>query len=177
MNFVFFAITSPLKSEAFASNKPCDSLLKKLASLNTLILHKGRYFGYNTDRAGLQACLKKYKPSQPIKVWGAGSLHNLLKMEMPEACFYSARTGKLLHGSESKDVQTLIWLVGRHRMKSCLWPPKTLAPKEVIDLNYVDNSPGKEYAIKQGIKYTSGWFFFKEQAREQREIFKELESK
>ena len=71
--------------------------------------------------------------------------------------------------------KTLIWAVGRKRMQQgCLMPPKNWKPSKIIDANYTEDSPGLEYALQVHAQYISGMEFFKEQAKKQREIFKEL---
>lgn len=53
-------------------------------------------------------------------------------------------------------------------------PPKHWKPSRIIDINYTEDSPGLEYALKVQAQYTAGMGFFKEQAKKQREIFKQL---
>ena len=98
-----------------------------------------------------------------------------LKAIFPSAVFYSARTGEIVFGKKKRDIDILIWAVGRNRMENCLWPPKDWTVDEIIDLNYVEDSPGREYALRVKTKYQGGDLFFKEQAQKQREIFLELE--
>ncbi len=81
----------------------------------------------------------------------------------------SARAGSL---TLEPPPDTLIWAVGRKRMdEGCLWPPRHWAPRRIIDLNYSEDSPGREYALKAKGEYQSGWGFFKRQAAGQRELF------
>ena len=71
--------------------------------------------------------------------------------------------------------KTVIWAVGRKRMEeACQWPPRHWRISQVIDLNYTEDSPGREYALQTGAKYQSGREFFKAQAKKQRAIFKKL---
>ncbi len=87
--------------------------------------------------------------------------------------FYSARTGKLLKGSDqSPDI--VVWAVGRSRMSACLYPPQYWKPLYVFDLNYTDDSPGCGYALKVKSEYVSGWLWFKAQAQAQRILFEKL---
>jgi len=53
-------------------------------------------------------------------------------------------------------------------------PPKHWKPIRVIDINYTEASPGLEYALQVQAQYTNGMNLFKEQAKKQREIFKQL---
>ena len=89
--------------------------------------------------------------------------------------FHSARRDR---APRSEPVDVLVWAVGRKRMEQgCVFPPETWKPLKVIDLNYTDNSPGREYALKTGSIYESGWDIFKAQAKKQRKIFLKLKSR
>ncbi len=174
LGFVFLAVTSPLKREAFLNADYLEEKVKNLKQSNTLIFHNQKWKAYNTDIEGAKV-LKEQLKDLSIAVWGGGGVRSPLKSVFPLAVFYSARTGEVLFGKEKRPIDILIWAVGRKRMKNCLWPPKDWTVNEVIDLNYVENSPGREYALKIKAKYQGGDLFFKEQAKKQREIFLELE--
>ena len=177
MGFVFFAVTSPLKKRAFRCADVLDREARELKSVNLLIYHKGKWRGYNTDSEGLKF-LRKDK-TKNVVVWGGGGVRNAVKKQLPKARFYSARRGVPISPSRSvKKVDVLVWAVGRSRMdQGCFWPPKEWSPSLVRDLNYMEDSPGREYAVKTGAAYESGWSFFKAQAAKQQEIFRELEKK
>lgn len=175
MGFVFFAVTSPLKKRAFRCADILDKEARELKSANLLIYHQGKWRGYNTDEEGLKF-LRKDK-NKNVVVWGGGGVRNAIKKQLPRAYFYSARRGVPLSASKPvKGVDVLVWAVGRSRMEQgCRWPPASWRPSLVRDLNYMEDSPGREYAIKTGAVYESGWAFFKAQAAKQRKIFKKLE--
>ena len=174
--FIFFAVSSPLKKKAFAIADKKDNLSKKLKTSNTLIFHNKSWKAFNTDWIGLQK-LKKLSSPETI-VWGGGGIKSVLKKILPLAQFYSARASQALNKKESSKnflTKTLIWGVGRTRMKEgCKWPPKKFKPKKVIDINYTEDSPGLEYALKVKASYKNGFTYFKEQAKKQRELFKKL---
>ena len=177
LSFVFFAVTSPLKKKAFQILKNPSQKLKKLESLNTLILHKGEWRGYNTDIAGI-SILKKQTEGKKTVIWGGGGIRPPLKALLPKASFYSARKGKTVYGRHLDDVEVLIWAVGRASMeKGCRFPLKKWKPSLVLDINYSEDSPGLEYAIKIGALYKNGWDIFKKQAAKQRVLFARLENK
>ena len=187
LGFIFFAISSPLKSRAFLVADLHDKISKNFKTANTLIFDKPSWRAFNTDWNGLQE-LKKYSSPQTV-IWGGGGIRPILKKVLPLAGFYSARTGKLLKDKKQEDTQkkknkrstkhlnkiqpkTLIWAVGRDRMeKACLWPPRYWSPSQVIDINYTEDSPGLEYALLVKAKYKKGWRIFKTQAKKQRDIF------
>lgn len=189
--FVFFAVTSPLKQKAFdilfnnqESSKMSNSLkkkslhsrsfneLKKLESLNTLILHKGKWKSYNTDKEGFSVLKTQVAKNKKVAIWGGGGIRPPLIKLFPEASFYSARRGKPVYGKEMENPEILIWGVGRTSMKQgCRFPPKKWKPSIVLDINYTEDSPGLEYAMSKGTKYKSGWDIFKRQAAKQRRLF------
>ena len=177
LGFVFFAVTSPCKNRTLKSAHRADNKIQDLESGNTLIYHDKRWKAYNTDIEAFKFLEQKIKGKQ-VCVWGGGGVRSSLKKIFPQACFYSARTGKLLHGQENKKIDILIWAVGRNRMKTCLWPPKDWTPRKIIDLNYSEDSQGRcsgrEYALNTGIPYEDGYFIFQQQAQKQREIFLRL---
>ena len=167
----FAAVTSPLKKKAARLFKNAE----RDESINTLILSRKKWQSFNTDKEGLQSLLQSY----PIKnkktvVWGGGAMRDLLKKEIPWALFYSARTGQALTKKHFDKPEILIWAVGRGRMPPCLFPPKSFKPEIVLDLHYTECSPGREYALKTGARYISGWSFFKAQAASQRKLFQTL---
>jgi hypothetical protein len=94
---------------------------------------------------------------------------------LPEAIFYRARTGLTAQNvPENFMPDLLVWAVGGSRMESCQWPDENWKPKMILDLNYTENSPGREYALKVGARYISGAQFFKEQAKHQRAFWQKL---
>ena len=176
LGFIFFAVSSPLKHKALAIADKKDKLSKSFKTSNTLIFYNRAWRAFNTDWNGLQK-LKNFSSPQTI-VWGGGGIRPVLKKILPLARFYSARNSKLLNKNDSSKSfmpKTLIWAVGRKRMKEgCQWPPKSFKPKQVIDINYTEDSPGLEYALKVRAIYKNGFNCFKEQAKKQRELFKKL---
>lgn len=204
----YAAITSPLKEKTFVSLQGYASLLSGEAtqwhSVNTLKWSDKSQFwqGTNTDGQGLGALLKEVQKqftdlqadgaleaSLSWAVWGGGGTRKMIQAHLPQAIFYSARTGKeLIMKSELGDKspspynlsvsakqnsapEVLIWAVGRERMDQCQWPPESWQPKYVVDLNYAEDSPGREYALKAGSQYISGLSMFKAQAQGQREFW------
>ena len=178
LGFVFFAITSPLKEQSFLAADICDKTSQEFKTANTLIFHNKKWWTFNTDWKGLQK-VKKYSANDTV-VWGGGGTRPILKKLLPLAFFYSARTGNPLNfhkqSFKKSSPKTLVWAVGRKRMQQgALWPPKHWKPAQVIDINYTEDSPGREYALKTGAKYQDGMSFFKKQAEQQRETFSYLE--
>ena len=69
--------------------------------------------------------------------------------------------------------QIVVWALSRSRIdEGALMPPKEWRPRHVIDLDYTEDSPGREYALQTGAKYTGGQLFFEKQAQGQRRILR-----
>jgi shikimate 5-dehydrogenase len=142
----------------------------------------GRWHGTNTDgiglRAGWQALAAGSQPPDPARVvlWGGGGTLGLLRSAFPQAVAFSARTGtpraKEVLPAQSPDV--VVWAVGRSRQSQCAWPPPSWQPRWVYDLNYSEDSPGREYAARCGARYESGLRFFHAQAEAQRRFWDEV---
>ena len=203
MGLVCAAVTSPLKKKAFQICDEIDSAANSIQAVNTLIFKDKKWMGSSTDQYGLQALLNSVEERELFKdkfslkgnkrsvvVWGGGGLKNILEKELPFAHFYSARTGQKKEGipfdsekklqrkkQEDKSPYTIIWAVGRNRMPKYVFPPSSWKPKWVIDLNYTENSPGKEYALLVGAEYISGTTMFKYQAKKQQQIFSKIFNK
>lgn len=167
----FAAVTSPLKIKArdLLEKSPYDSI-------NTLywdaLNHK--WLGTNTDVDGLREQLA-VKPVNDAAIWGGGGVLSAIKEVIPKAEFFSATSGVARSSREEISApSTLIWAVGRSRMNECQWPPSEWSPQQVIDLNYSEDSPGREYALRTGAAYISGLTMFKGQARKQREFWSQF---
>ena len=163
------AVTSPLKQMAFSLCAETTQECQGFQSANTLAWDGERklWVGSNTDGKGFEALTAGIEKDRSIAVWGGGGTVEPIRDRLPSASFYSARTGELKHGELSLP-EILIWAVGRDRQSSCKWPPSQWSPHTVVDLNYSENSPGKEYAEKFGLKYISGEKMFRTQAAAQR---------
>ena len=174
----FLAVTSPLKKKAFSLCDTTDPVARSLGVINTLVWSHQKWKGFNTDLYGFKKLKEKTlhqlsNPFQDVAVWGGGGVLPLLKKELPCADFYSARSGHKKHKTyvNKRGPETVIWAVGRHRMPFCRFPPSFWQPKWVLDLNYTEDSPGREYALLSGAKYISGKKMFENQALKQHQLF------
>ncbi|MCM2323024.1 MAG: shikimate synthase [Oligoflexia bacterium] len=174
------AVTSPLKLHAGRSAKLKTPEAERYESVNTLQwkAKEQAWKGHNTDIFGLQALFESVRPTDKIAVWGGHGTLPLLEESLPQACFYSARSGKPREGSrvpEGFAPDTLVWSIGRSRQEEdrTPWPPSAWSPNVVIDLNYGEDSPGREYALQTGARYISGLAMFKAQAKRQRDFWGE----
>ncbi|MDZ4660979.1 MAG: shikimate kinase [Pseudomonadota bacterium] len=153
----YAAVTSPLKKIALRPD-----------TINT-IYYNGKWQGANTDLDGLKEFFEVIK-DESVAVWGGGGLLESINSFLPKAKYYSARTGKNRDGSTSEILpEVVVWAVGRGRLNK--YPPKEWRPRLILDLNYTDDSPGKEYALQTGADYQDGNKMFKAQARAQRKFW------
>jgi shikimate 5-dehydrogenase/shikimate kinase len=150
------AVTAPLKRLA--------GELTGAQVANTLWLEKDRWHGANTDETGLREL--DLPQAKDIWVWGQGAMLESIYKVWPHAQAFSARAGTTAAGQPD----ILIWATGRSRPFQ--WPPATCRPKLVLDLNYGDDSPGLEYAAREGLPYQSGLKLFKLQAAAQKRLWK-----
>lgn len=169
------AVTSPLKLKANQLARVKTTEAKKLESVNTLSYDASEgWQGANTDLAGVQALLHPFADEPNIAVWGGGGTLSILREVLPQAKFYSVRTGQDRgEGAKSPSFspRLLVWGVGRSRSGNEIWPDPSWKPATVVDLNYGEDSPGREYAIRVGATYVSGLLMFKKQAEGQRQFW------
>ena len=110
-----------------------------------------------------------------IAVWGGGGTLNMIKQVLPQAVYFSARTGRPREPGHEQitEFAALVWAAPRSA--DVIFPPESLNFKEVIDLNYQENSPGLEFAQRAQIRYTSGIKMFDAQAEAQQRYWQENE--
>jgi len=168
------AVTSPFKEAAAGL---CEGLLgpaKDLKSVNTIIWSSDQqgWLGSNTDILGLEKVLAQLELPKSVFVWGGGGVRSTLMRLLPKAHFFRARSGEEIFGAKVEGSPSLlVWCVGRSRQANCDWPPQHWKPLMVLDLNYAEDSPGREYALKTGAKYFSGLEMFRAQAEFQRQFW------
>lgn len=174
------AVTAPLKIKASHSSQQKSQNAQRFDSVNTLIWSEKdqQWIGENTDLMGLNALFHLQDRHKKIAVWGGGGTLPLLEEVLPSATFYSARTSKAREMvSPEFSPEIVVWGVGRSRYShenSAQWPDPSWKPNLIIDLNYSEDSPGREYALKTGAKYRSGIEMFRTQAQGQREFWEKL---
>lgn len=187
------AVTSPLKPLAYAwllktSTGPetVSPAVARLEALNTLLKHEGKWFGENTDLPGFKDWVHSIEgidSKAEVVLWGGGGTVGIVKDTFPQAITYSARTGEQRPENEpstgfpqsmaTEGPTILVWAVGRSQFNGQL-PPGSWQPRWILDLNYTEGSPGREYALKRGLlnNYVSGLDFFRKQAEFQKLFWK-----
>lgn len=163
------AVTSPLKE------KVSKLVPTTLSSVNTLYLGEEGAIAAMTDEAALELVLAKWQRNPRILVWGGGGLLASLRRVLPKATYASARSGK---NRDTGEVLTGSW-------DAVVWsapngdgldlPPAEWQVGEVVDLNYFENSRGRELALQWKCRYTSGEALFLRQALEQQRFWRNCE--
>lgn len=165
------AVTAPLKTLA-------QELCGVDHPINTLAWTDKGWIGINTDAAGFAQATRHIGPQTRVAVWGGGGTHYAIKQTRPEAQFYSSRSGEIKSGKADSVPEILIWAVGRDNFqKQGVFPPTHWPLKQVIDLNYSQDSPGRECALMFGCQYQSGLVMFAAQAEKQQEFWNECRFK
>ena len=163
------AVTSPLKQKA-------AELSESLNAVNTLFYDGAKWSFANTDEFGLAQLVGDKK--EGVAVWGGGGVHKSIENLIPQATFYSSRTGELKKGPKAAKPETLIWAVGNESFsKEGIFPPADWPLKSILDLNYTQDSPGIECVHKFSCQYQSGLGMFVAQAKKQQEFWNECELK
>ncbi|MGZ3768187.1 MAG: shikimate kinase [Bdellovibrio sp.] len=171
------AVTSPHKENAA---KLCQH--KDLKAVNTLYFDKKneKWLGTSTDEVGFLELIEGIGMISPLQkdifVWGGGGTLEMLKKALPKATYFSSRTGFPRQPEEyDKNVEPKIVIWAAPRTADTLMPPVHWVPAIVYDLNYKEDSMGREYAQKCGANYQSGLVMFIAQAREQRVFWSHCE--
>lgn len=172
----FAAVTAPLKNLVVAHCSKLSPDAEDLGSVNTLAFVGDQCVGHNTDLAGFRESVLKsgVHASEPAGLWGGLGTLPVMKKVLPRAVAFSARSGKPRDPSEIafEPPKVIVWAIGRAQMGDSKYPVANWKPELVLDLNYADDSPGREYAMRVGAKYVSGLEMFQKQAEEQQEFWR-----
>ena len=170
------AVTSPLKEEAYHSCKEKTGEAELLRSVNTLYYNQEaqRWIGHNTDLAGFKDLAAGIDEKATVVLWGGGGTLNMMKKVLPQSYCFSVTRAEVREEDQTRwkketTPDVLVWAAPRKNdMK---WPDPAWKPKLVIDLNYTDDSAGREYAQRIHAEYRSGIKMFHTQAQHQREFW------
>lgn len=184
------AITSPLKKVFFNLKHSAvrhSERLERRKSVNTLSLQEGlkTLLLDNTDQEGLVFLMqaleeeirkKKILDIQGMKnwkfaLWGAGGVASMFAEAYPEMPIFSAQKSSCVSHKIDEDnyfPDIVLWAVPSMHP---LFPPKHWSPKVVLDLNYGQDSLGREYALLKAAFYKSGILMLLKQAQEQQKIW------
>jgi shikimate 5-dehydrogenase/shikimate kinase len=166
------AVTAPLKKRFFSEVVYLDPGAQELGSVNTLVWDQGQWRGFNTDGIGFGNLIQKLQvsPDEKFLLWGGGGTRSMVEQVLGKSVHcVSARNPHLDFLKDDKGSWTLIW--ASSRSKETKIPPDNLRIQQVVDLNYTEDSLGREIARLRGIQYFSGIEMFVAQARAQQEIW------
>jgi shikimate 5-dehydrogenase/shikimate kinase len=179
------SVTSPLKELAFESCDRKDELSLRMRAVNTLKLasvDSGIWMGTNTDVEGFRSAMMDISRAESdrgrslgkVAVWGGGGTLGVVKAVLPEAQFFSLRSGENRDPAGVAAAEylpdTVIWAVGSS-LADVNDPPETWKPSLIVDLNYAEDSPGRAFALERECRYISGLSMFKAQAQGQRRFW------
>lgn len=165
----YAAVTAPLKESAFDFAPDMQNHLK---AINTLYIKDKSTRSENTDVLGFKSLVSAIGLDSSIAVWGGGGTLGMMQSVLPEAHYFSARTGELRNPRQTAlpIYDYLIWAAPRK--KSMSWPDADRFKfKCLIDLNYANTSAGLEFAAANKIRYISGLEMFQTQALAQQNFW------
>lgn len=169
----YAAVTAPLKEMAFSLVAEKQSASE---AVNTLFITDRHRVSKNTDTEGFKSLVSAIRPADRVAVWGGGGTLGIMRSVLPEAHYFSARTGTLRDPGLSvlPEYDYLIWAAPRASQTSWL-KLKQFRFKNLIDLNYTGSSAGLEFAAENKISYTSGLKMFQVQASAQQSFWSSCE--
>ena len=164
----FAAVTSPLKLKA-AELVGADSTEM---GINSLFHKNSQWVGISSDAAGFETMVEESEiaelKTKKIAIWGGGGVISALKEVLPEAVEYSARTGERRDQKNDPSFVPEVVIWAAPRASGIQLPPMDWKPKFILDLNYVENSMGLDYAQRESqAVYFSGLEMFYAQAKKQ----------
>lgn len=166
------AVTSPLK------NSMAVWAHANLKAVNTLFIKERIIRATSTDATGLRTHLEGIEAlgdiATSVVVWGGGGTLDSVEAVAPKAVHYSSRTGRARDSfAEIESPKIVIWAAPR--LSETKMPPSDWHPSIVYDLNYKEDSLGREYAQLVRAKYESGETMFRTQAQAQRIFWDQCE--
>ncbi|MES2802713.1 MAG: shikimate kinase [Bdellovibrionota bacterium] len=163
----FAAVTSPLKLKA----AELIGVSSSDVGINSLFFQHLHWAGISSDADGFETMVDESDipdlKNLKIAIWGGAGVISALKEVLPAAVEYSARSGERRDQKVDSFVpDVVIWAAPR--VTGVQLPPASWKPKYILDLNYVENSMGLEYAQRESqAAYFSGLEMFYGQAKKQ----------
>ncbi len=174
----YAAVTAPHKKAAAELTKHST-----LNAVNTLYFDEKNniWQGTSTDEDGFAELIDGVGMIAPLQkeifVWGGGGTLEMIKKLLPHASLFSARTGQAREGCDVAGLSPKILIWAAPRAPQTMMPPQSWQPSMVFDLNYKEDSMGREYAQACGANYESGLRMFVAQAQRQRLFWRHCEEK
>ncbi len=171
----FLNVSSPLKDLAYELADFQSKESEELKVANTLYFDHSIH-AHNTDLNGFHNICGKVQNLKDIVIWGGGGTLSIIESILPQAVPYSIQTKEPRNEKSLTNPPTaLIWASPNKHFETDdnLWPPSCWNIQTVVDLNYTEDSYGREYARKLGARYISGLEMLKAQAYHSQEYWKE----
>lgn len=168
------AITSPLKKRFIDEVDDLDPEAELLQSVNTIVWQTQGWKGFNTDILGFSSVIDEMPSGsdEQFLLWGGGGTKSMVERVLGSRVIsVSARTPDLKALESLSHEWVLIWASARS--EETQFPPENLRIKQILDLNYTEDSMGRELALQRKIKYVSGLRMFISQAQAQQKIWSE----
>ncbi|MFP5520291.1 MAG: shikimate kinase [Bdellovibrionia bacterium] len=166
MGLKYAAVTSPLKEKA-------QELVGSEEPINTLVLVGDKWQGTSTDDVGfaqlIEGAMALVSRQESVAVWGGGGVLLSIQKVLPKAKYFSVRQGvERTTQVKASDFspEAVVWCAPL--VQQGQWPPDDWKPKVIVDVNYKENSLGREYAQRCACLYLSGSEMFFAQAQAQR---------
>lgn len=174
----YAAVTAPHKHAAAKWVKN-----PTLEAVNTLYFDdkSKAWLGASTDEDGFAELIDGVGMVSPLQkeifIWGGGGTLQMIQKLLPHASLFSARTGQPREGTDVAGVMPKILVWAAPRTPQTMMPPQSWQPSMVFDLNYKEDSMGREYAQACGANYESGLRMFVAQAQKQRIFWRHCEER
>lgn len=174
----YAAVTAPHKKAAAELAQHSS-----LGAVNTLYFDQQSesWRGTSTDEDGFAELIDGVGMVAPLQkeifVWGGGGTLEMIRKLLPHASLFSARTGQPREGCDVAGLLPKIVIWAAPRTPQTMMPPQSWQPSMVFDLNYKEDSMGREYAQACGANYESGLRMFIAQAQKQRVFWRHCEEK
>ncbi len=177
MGLGYAAITAPHKQNAAGLVEGYSG-----KSLNTLFWSESQqqWLGTSTDEEGFLELIEGVGMIAPLQkeiyIWGGGGTLEMLEKTLPHASYFSSRTASPRLDSEDAvllNPKVVVWAAPRS--PETQWPPAHWSPAMVFDMNYKEDSMGREYSLRCGAHYQSGITMFVGQALGQKRFWMKCE--
>lgn len=163
------SVTAPLKKNAAAladNHSP-------YASCNTLVKDSDeKWHGHNTDDFGFFEAFKNHLKGH-ILMWGGGGTIEVIQTMCQRAgalSFQQMSSRKPQdEGFDFSKEYILVWAAPS--LEETQYPAKEMQISCILDLNYFENSYGRNLALARKIPYISGHEMFRLQAEQQQKIW------
>ncbi|MFN7905620.1 MAG: shikimate kinase [Pseudobdellovibrionaceae bacterium] len=164
------SVTSPLKQLAakFSDNQT------NLNSCNTVMQEpkEQKFSGFNTDEPAFVKAFGKDLQNH-ILMWGGGAMIEVIKSacETAGALSFTQMSSRQMDFKNFDFEKNYVLVWAAPLSDQTLYPHKDIKIEKILDLNYFENSFGRNLALARKIPYESGYEMFRLQALHQQKIW------